>query len=72
MKKTKRYSEVLRELEGTLERMNRGEVPIDELEREVKNAAEKIRFLRKILRSTQAEVTKVLKEIEEESAEDDG
>jgi exodeoxyribonuclease VII small subunit len=72
MKKTSRYSEVLRELEETLERMNRGEVPIDELEREVKEAAEKIRYLRKILRSTQAEVTKVLKEIEEESAGEDG
>ena len=72
MKKTSRYSEVLRELEETLERMNRGEVPIDELEREVKEAAEKIRYLRKILRSTQAEVTKVVKEIEEESAGEDG
>ena len=33
MKKAKGYSDVLKELEETLARMNRGEIPIDELER---------------------------------------
>ncbi len=66
MKKTSRYSEVLRELEETVERMSRGEVPIDDLEETVKASAKKIQYLRQVLRSTQAEITKVLKEIEEE------
>ncbi|NLW68958.1 MAG: exodeoxyribonuclease VII small subunit [Bacteriovoracaceae bacterium] len=72
MKKAKRYSEVLKELEDTLEKMNRGEIPIDELQNAVKEAAGKIQYLRQILRSTQAEVTKILKEIEEGSPEENG
>lgn len=72
MKKAKRYSEVLKELEDTLEKMNRGEIPIDELQNSVKEAAGKIQYLRQILRSTQAEVTKILKEIEEGSPEENG
>lgn len=65
MKKTSRYSEVLKDLEETLEKMSRGDVPIDELEDTVKAAAKKIQYLRQVLRSTQTEVTKVLKDIEE-------
>jgi exodeoxyribonuclease VII small subunit len=69
MKKTKGYSEVLRELEETIERMNRGEIPIDALEDTVKSAAQKIRFLKDRLKATEAEITKVLKEIEGETPE---
>lgn len=68
MKKTSRYSEVLREVEETLEKMSRGEVPIDELEETVKTSAKKIQYLRQVLRSTQTEITKILKDIEEEEA----
>lgn len=68
MKKTSRYSEVLKDLEETVERMSRGEVPIDELEETVKGAAKKIQFLRQVLRSTQTEVTRVLKDIEDGEA----
>ena len=64
MKKTKGYSDVLRELEDMLERMNRGEIPIDELEEAVKSAAQKIRYLRDRLKATEAEIIKVLSEIE--------
>ncbi len=70
MKKARHYSEVLKELEDIMERMNRGEVPIDELGETVKQAAEKIRYLRSVLRSTQTTVTKILKEVEEESLEE--
>ena len=66
MKKTGRYSEVLRELEETLDRMSRGDVPIDELEETVKAAAKKIQYLRQVLRSTQTEVTKILKDLDKE------
>ncbi|HPW68323.1 MAG: exodeoxyribonuclease VII small subunit [Desulfomonilia bacterium] len=70
MKKARQYSLVLKELEDTLAKMNRGEVPIDELEETVRQAAEKIRYLRSILCSTQTMVTKILKEVEEESLEE--
>ncbi len=41
MKKSKGYSEILREIEETLDRMNRGDIPIDELEEAIKSAAER-------------------------------
>jgi exodeoxyribonuclease VII small subunit len=69
MKKSKGYSDVLQELEGMLERMNRGEIPIDELEDAVKSSVQKIRFLKDRLKATEAEITKVLREIEEEVPE---
>ena len=65
-KKPKGYSEVLRELEETLEKMNRGDIPIDELEETIKSAAGKIRYLKERLKATEAEITRVLREIEEE------
>jgi exodeoxyribonuclease VII small subunit len=71
MKKAKGYSDVLKELEETLERMNRGEIPIDELEEAIKLAAQKIRYLRDKLKATEAEIVKVLREIEGESPKAD-
>ena len=68
MKKAKGYSDVLRELEDMLERMNRGEIPIDELEEAVKSAAQKIRYLRERLKATEAEIIKVLSEVESGSS----
>jgi exodeoxyribonuclease VII small subunit len=68
MKKEKGYSEVLQELEETLDKMNKGSISIDKLETTVKSAAEKIKFLRQKLRSTEAEITKVLQDIEEEES----
>jgi exodeoxyribonuclease VII small subunit len=66
MKKAKNYSQVLQELEETLEKMNRGEITIDNLEAEVKSAAEKITFLRRKLKATEAEITKILQDIDNE------
>ena len=71
MRKAKGYSDVLKELEETLERMNRGEIPIDELEEAIKSAAQKIRYLRDKLKATEAEIVKVLREIEGESPKAD-
>ena len=70
MKKEKNYSQILQELEETLEKMNRGDITIDNLEAEVKAAADKITFLRRKLRSTEAEITKILKDIEDEDPSD--
>ena len=63
MKKPKNYSAVLQELEQTLDKMNKGDIPIDKLEEEVRSAAEKIKFLRNKLHSTEAEITKIIQEI---------
>lgn len=70
MKKNATYSDVLQELEKTLDRLNRGEVPIDKLESTVRSASEMIKFLRQKLRSTQAEITGILKDIEDEDSLD--
>jgi len=71
MKKPKGYSETLREIEETLDRMNRGDIPIDELEEAIKSAAGKIRHLRDKLKSTEAEIVKVLQEIEGDPGKED-
>ncbi len=66
MKKPRKYSQVLQDLEKTLEKMDKGEITIDNLEAEVKSAAEKITFLRSKLRSTEAEITRILRDIEDD------
>ncbi len=67
MKKGKRYSEVFRELEEIIDRMGRGDVPIDELEETIKAASDKISYLRQRLRATEVEITRVLARIDESS-----
>lgn len=71
-KKQKGYSEVLRELEETLEKMNRGEIPIDDLEETIKTAAGKIRYLKDRLKATEAEITRALSEMEDQPEEGAG
>lgn len=70
MKKNATYSDVLQELEKTLDRLNRGEVPIDKLESTVRSASDMIKILRQKLRSTQTEITGILKDIEDEDSLD--
>ena len=70
MKKNATYSDVLKELEKTLESLNRGEVPIDRLESTVRSASEMIKFLKQKLHSTQAAITTILKEIEDDEGLD--
>ena len=62
----KRYSEILAELEALVEKMNRGEISIDELGPAVKTAAKQIKTLRDKLRSTEVEISQVLKELDDE------
>jgi len=66
MKKNSSYSEVLQELEKILDKLNKGEIPIDKLESTVRSASEMIKFLRQKLRSTQTEITGILKDIEDD------
>jgi len=65
MKKERSYSDILDELEDTIEKMNNGEVPIDKLEKTVKSASKKIRLLRTRLRSTEAEIAKALQGLDD-------
>ncbi|HHO75279.1 MAG TPA: exodeoxyribonuclease VII small subunit [Deltaproteobacteria bacterium] len=68
MKKSRSYSEALQDLEKYLDKLNKGEVPIDKLESTVRSAAETIKFLRQKLRSTQTEITGILKDIEDDDS----
>ncbi len=62
----KKYSEVLGELEDVVDRMNRGEVAIDELGTTVKSAAKMIKFLKDKLKSTEVEINQILMDLEDE------
>ncbi len=64
MKKEKTFSEILKELEDTVERMNRGEISIDKLGETVKDAVKKVKLLKKRLRETEMEIDEVFKELE--------
>jgi exodeoxyribonuclease VII small subunit len=63
--KKKTYSEVLKDLETIVERMHKGEIPIDQLGINVKQAADMIAFLRTNLKATEAEITTILKGLED-------
>jgi exodeoxyribonuclease VII small subunit len=65
--KKKTYSDTLIELEAIVEKMNRGDIPVDKLAESVKAASEMIKFLRQSLRATETEIAEVLKSIDEKS-----
>jgi len=65
--KKKGYSETLKDLEAIIERMHKGEIPIDQMGITVKQAADLIAFLRKHLKATEAEITTILKGLEEDA-----
>jgi exodeoxyribonuclease VII small subunit len=65
--KKKTYSDTLIELEAIVEKMNRGDIPVDKLAESVKVASEMIKFLRQSLRATETEIAEVLKSIDEKS-----
>lgn len=69
--KKKTYSETLNDLEKIVERMNKGEIPIDQLGINVKQAAEMIAFLRTNLKATETEITTILKGLEDGDAKSD-
>jgi len=65
--KKKGYSETLKDLEAVIERMHKGEIPIDQLGDTVKQAADMIAFLRHRLKATEAEITTILRGLEEDA-----
>jgi exodeoxyribonuclease VII small subunit len=65
--KKKTYSEILRELEALVEKMNSGDIPVDRLAETVKSASEMIKTLKKSLKSTEAEISEILKSLDDGS-----
>jgi exodeoxyribonuclease VII small subunit len=63
--KKKGYLETLKDLEAIIDRMHKGEIPIDQLGTNVKQAADMITFLRSNLKATEAEITAILKGLED-------
>lgn len=69
--KTKRtYEEDLEELTELVDEIGREDCPVDQLEINVKRAADLIRKLRERLASTETTVREVLSELEESREED--
>ncbi len=66
--KKKTYSEILKDLEALVEKMNTGDIPVDRLAESVKNASEMIKTLKKSLKSTEAEISEILKSIDDGSS----
>ena len=63
--KKKTYSEILKDLEALVEKMNTGEIPVDRLAESVKSASKMIKTLKKSLKSTEAEISEILKSIDD-------
>jgi exodeoxyribonuclease VII small subunit len=66
--KKKTYSEILRDLEVLVEKMNTGDIPVDKLAESVKSASEMIKTLKKSLKSTEVEIAEILKSIDDGSS----
>lgn len=63
--KKKNYSDVLKELEAIVEKMNKGDVPVDKLGETVKAASEMIKYLRQNLKATEIEINEIIRGIDE-------
>lgn len=63
--KKQTYHQAISEIEEILGQMESEELDVDELSAKVKRVSELVRFCRTKLKSTEAEVEKVLKEMEE-------
>jgi exodeoxyribonuclease VII small subunit len=60
------YSLAFEELQRIVSEMERGDIGIDELAVNVKRASELIQFCRNKLKTTELDVAKILKQLEEE------
>ncbi len=63
------YDQAVKELEKIIQKMDSGDMAVDELSENVKKAAELLRQCRKKLRSTEESVKKILEEIDEEGSQ---
>lgn len=65
-KKNQSYSEAFDELQAILEKLEQDEPDVDVLTKSVKRAAELIRFCKSKLHDTEAEVEKIISEMDDE------
>jgi exodeoxyribonuclease VII small subunit len=63
------YNEALQELETILERIQDQDLDVDYLSSNVKRASELLRLCKQKLRATETDVEKILREMEEETEE---
>lgn len=59
-----KYGKAIEELEGILERIQSGEVDIDDLAKEVKRATELIKLCKNKIEKTEVEIKEVVKDFE--------
>lgn len=64
-KKQLTYSDAIAEIEVIVDRMENGELDIDELTANVKRVAELLTFCKAKLKSTEEEVQKILKDFDD-------
>lgn len=65
MSKIVKYEESFEELQQIVADLEDGEISVDELSAKIKRAAELIQFCKKKLTSTEEDVAKILKELED-------
>lgn len=70
MSETINYTEAFKELQEIVTEIEEGEISVDELSAKVKRAAQLILICRKKLTSTEEDVNKILKELEEKDSDD--
>jgi exodeoxyribonuclease VII small subunit len=58
------YTEAFEELQGIVSEIEQGEISVDELSEKVKRATQLIKVCRAKLTTTEEDVTKILKELE--------
>jgi len=59
------YNEAIREIEDIIQKIEQEELDVDELSRHVKRVSFLISYCKEKLRNTEAEVEKILREMEE-------
>ena len=65
MSKIVKYEESFEELQQIVADLEDGEISVDELSSKIKRASELIQFCKKKLTSTEEDVAKILKELED-------
>lgn len=66
MKKDLNYTQAFEELQTIISEMEEGEISVDTLSEKVKRATVLIKFCKDMLKSTEADVSQILKTLDEE------
>jgi exodeoxyribonuclease VII small subunit len=69
MKKELNYTQAFEELQSIISEMETGEISVDELTEKVKRATVLIKFCKDMLKSTETDVNKILKTLEDEQSQ---